>query len=189
MRCKVKGRVANFIKQATWVAIGCFVIRCALSWEQVTTVFNAYDVFDFAGEAVSVTAAFMFLYERWLWKYNPWESMPRLSARYYGKLKSSYDDVERDATLYIKQSLLSVHVTMKSGESKSKSITAVIDEIAEEKLLIYCYLNTPSSEYRNRSEIHYGTAMLCVDDLNKLTGNYYTDRKTRGSMEFISVEA
>ena len=73
---------------------------------------------------------------------------------------------------------------MITDESKSSSITASIDEILNENYLTYCYINTPSSQYRNRSEIHYGTAILCVEDVNNLKGSYYTDRKTRGSIDF-----
>ena len=39
-----------------------------------------------------------------------------------------------------------------------------------------------------KKEVDYGTAMLCVDDSKKLTGNYYTSRSTRGSMMFQAVE-
>mgnify|MGYP004572869597 FL=1 len=86
----------------------------------------------------------------------------------------------------IKQSLLSVVVILKTDESKSKSLSASIDEILGEIQLTYCYLNTPKSAYRDRSEIHYGTATLSISNPKEIDGQYYTDRKTIGDMHFIA---
>lgn len=88
--------------------------------------------------------------------------------------------------MLVKQTLLSVHITMVSDESKSNSLSASIDEIMGEKKLVYCYLNTPKSEYRERSEIHFGTAMLSLDNPKVLEGQYYTDRETSGDMYFLA---
>lgn len=48
-------------------------------------------------------------------------------------------------------------------------------------------LNTPKAEVRHRSEIHYGTAMLYVDNPKVLKGQYFTDRKSTGDMVFNAV--
>ena len=48
--------------------------------------------------------------------------------------------------------------------------------------LIYTYLNNPRAELQ--SPIHYGTVIIDIDNPNRLEGNYYTGRKTRGSMRF-----
>ena len=177
----------SFLTKTMWVSVCVFGIRCLISWSDIISGFSAYTIYGFAGEAIGVTAAIMAIYERWLWKFNRFESVPALCKSYTGVLKSSYDNIERPARLEIKQTLLSIHVTLITGESKSNSLSASINEILGEKQLTYCYLNTPKSEYRYRSEVHYGTAMLCVDDPNKLTGQYYTDRKTIGDMSFVPV--
>jgi len=121
-----------------------------------------------------------------LWRWTPFinKLTPKLSKRYIGTLKSSYDGKDRTVTLEIKQTFLSVRVYIKTNESKSSSIIASIEEILGENQLVYCYLNKPKSEYRNRSEIHYGTAMLDIYDDGMLQGTYYTDRNTRGDMIF-----
>ena len=54
-------------------------------------------------------------------------------------------------------------------------------------MLIYTYLNTPRAEIQDRSAIHYGTAMLSIDDPKHLAGNYFTIRKSRGSMDLKAV--
>lgn len=72
-------------------------------------------------------------------------------------------------------------------ESHSNSITAVIENVNNEKQLIYTFINTPKAELQDGSAIHFGTAMLCIDDPKRIRGNYYTSRLTRGSMDFIAV--
>jgi hypothetical protein len=145
-----------------------------------------YDLFGYASEAIGIAVIFAILYEKYIWRFNPFETTPKLASRYRGKLKSNYDNIERSAMLMIKQTLLSVHVTMVTDESKSRSLSVSIDEILGEKQLTYCYLNTPKSEYRDRSEIHYGTATLSISNPKEIDGQYYTDRKTIGDMHFVA---
>ncbi len=124
----------------------------------------------------------MIFYEKKLWKYDPFVKIPRLHKEYEGVFISSYDSKERKVTMTIKQSLLSVEVILKTDESKSKSLSASIDNILGESQLTYSYLNTPNASVRERSAIHYGTAMLCVDNPDMIEGTYFSDRKTTGDM-------
>lgn len=149
---------------------------------------NKYDLFGYAGEAVGLATVIMAAYERWLWRINPFETTPALKKIYTGKIVSSYDNIERPIELYIKQSLLSVQITMVSAESRSNSLSASVTGINGENSLIYHYLNTPQSKYRDRSEVHYGTAVLTIIDGTMLKGRYYTDRKTNGDIELIVKE-
>ena len=130
-----------------WIAIILFVLRCIISWESILEGVSAYDLFGYAGEAISAAVILSGLYEKFLWRLNPFESTPKLKKRYVGKLKSGYDHIERDASLEIKQTLLSVHVTLATNESKSKSLSASIDDILGEMQLTYCYLNTPKVQF------------------------------------------
>lgn len=97
-----------------------------------------------------------------------------------------YERVERSTNIEIKQTLLSIHITLITEESKSNSISASIDKILGETKITYCYLNTQKSEYRKRSELHFGTVTLCVDNPIILTGQYYTDRKAIDDMTLVS---
>lgn len=142
----------------------------------------------YAGEAVGLATVIMAAYERWLWRINPFETTPALKKIYTGKIVSSYDNIERPIELYIKQSLLPVQITMVSAESRSNSLSASVTGINGENSLIYHYLNTPQSKYRDRSEVHYGTAVLTIIDGTMLKGRYYTDRKTNGDIELIVKE-
>lgn len=176
----------KIINICVWSAIILFVLRCVISWDAILNGVSAYDFYGYAGEAISLALIFAGFYEKYLWRINPLEKTPKLAKRYLGTLKSTYDNTERHASLEIKQTLMTVHVTLITNESKSQSLSASIDEILGETQLTYCYLNTPKSEYRDRSEIHYGTATLTVSNPTILDGKYYTDRKTCGDMTFVA---
>ena len=182
----MKNLFSSFLIKFIWLTIILFVLRCGLSWKEIMENISFYNLYGFAGEAIGLAAIVMTVYERWLWRFMPFESVPVLAKAYTGTLKSSCDNIERKATLKVSQTLLSIHVTLISNESKSQSLSASIDEIHGEKQLTYCYLNTPKSKVRHRSEIHYGTAMLCVENPKRLTGQYYTNRKTIGDMFFTA---
>jgi len=173
----------KLMKGTVWCILIVFAIRCLLSWNDLINNFSAYNLFGYAGESISITTILVVAYEHWLWKFNPLEEIPILFNKYDGFLISSYNNSKRPIKLEIKQTLLTTSIILISGESKSKSMSSSIDEILGEKLLTYCYLNTPNSSVRYRSEIHYGTAMICVDNPQELKGHYYTDRKTIGDIE------
>lgn len=167
-----------------WITIFLFCIRCYISGKSSIQSFSFYDIYGFSAEAIAVSSIIMFFYEKKLWKFNPFSGVPVLHKKYKGQFISSYDNVEREASLEIKQTLLTIKIIFITRESKSTSTCTSIDEICGEKVLTYCYLNTPSASVRNRSEIHNGTAIICVDNPEELTGQYYTDRKTIGDMKF-----
>ena len=181
----MKDQQKKLINICVWSAVFLFAIRCAISWKDVIAGLSLYDLFGYASEAISVAVIFSGIYEKILWRFMPFEKTPKLAKHYEGTLKSNYDNIERKASLEIKQTLLSVHITLVTEESKSKSISSSIDDVLGEMQLTYCYLNTPKAEYRKRSEIHYGTATLSITNQRSLEGQYYTDRATSGDMMFV----
>jgi hypothetical protein len=181
-------KYGKLINIGMWITIVLFVLRCVISWDNISAGVTAYELFGYAGEAIGLAVILTALYERKLWRYNPREEMPKLASRYVGTFVSTYDDVTRDGTLDIKQTLTTVSVIFSTKESKSRSLSASIDDILGEKQLTYCYINQPKSEFRHRSEIHYGTAILTISEDGSLKGQYFTDRKTLGDMEFVAEE-
>jgi len=180
----MNNQMSLFIKRSVWIVVILFVVRCAMSFENISTGRSLYDLWSYTGEAIAAATIIMIFYEKKLWKYDPFVKIPRLHKEYEGVFISSYDSKERKATMTIKQSLLSVEVILKTDESKSKSLSASIDNILGESQLTYSYLNTPNASVRERSAIHYGTAMLCVDNPDMIEGTYFSDRKTTGDMIF-----
>lgn len=186
-REKMLERVSALTKKILWAFGIIFVIRCAISFSEIRDAFSVYLIFSLIGEAISITTVIAALYERFLWTFDKSANVPVIKGKYEGSIVSSWDGKKREAKLEIKQTLLKLSITMKTDESISGSITASIDEIHGEKQLTYCYLNKPMASVRNRSEIHYGTAMLNCDSRGKLIGTYFTDRKTTGDMLFERV--
>lgn len=179
-------KYGKLIKIAMWIAVVMFVVRCVVSWDSITAGVTAYELFGYAGEAIGLAVILAALYERKLWRYNPWETTPKLHAKYTGTFVSTYDNIVRDGTLEITQTLSTVSVIFSTEESRSRSISASIDEIAGDRQLTYCFMNIPESKYRDRSEIHFGTAMLTILANGGLKGQYYTERKTLGDMDFVA---
>lgn len=77
---------------------------------------------------------------------------------------------------------------MNTEESHSTSMSASLDSILGEKTIVYTYMNKPSSSVRDRSEVHFGTAVLNVEDVNHIKGYYFTDRKSIGSIDVKPVD-
>ena len=46
-----------------WIAIILFVLRCIISWESILEGVSAYDLFGYAGEAISAAVILSGLYE------------------------------------------------------------------------------------------------------------------------------
>lgn len=178
----------KLLKMAIWISIVLFAGRCWIAREELIAAFSLYDVFGYAGEAISIASIFTVFYEKLLWRWNPFVSIPKLKKKYKGSIISTYDGMTRTARLEIKQTLLTVRVTLITKESRSNSINASIEEINGEMQLIYSYLNTTKAGVRERSPLHYGTAMLCLTNVKKLTGMYYNDRKYTGDMQFTAEE-
>lgn len=181
-------QVIKFIKKCVWVAISAFVIRCSISHVELIGGVSLYSLWGYAGEAIGFTTVIMLFYEKHLWKYNPLEDTPRMKKTYAGTLKSTYDGVERQVTIKIKQSLLSISISLKSEESESRSVVASITNIGDEWELTYTYYNVPLANVRERSSIHYGTSILSLMDVSHITGQYFTDRKTTGDMDFLALD-
>lgn len=191
----------KFMSISIWIAVFLFAIRCFIGLNGITTSIGkqdyldcGYSIYGYAGEAIGATAIFMALFNKWLWKKKPFcflaGELPVLAKHYKGTITFVWNNAKqtRNSEIWIEQTFLNVSVKLGTVESSSNSVTATIEKINNEQLLIYTYLNTPKAELQDRSAIHYGTAMLCVRDSTKLTGNYYTGRSTKGSMDFHAVE-
>ena len=177
-------KTKTLLKYSIGIALALFILRLIIAIKTSAFEFTIDSLCSYGGGAISTTTILAGIYERFLWRYNPFENTPKLAKKYIGIIKSSYDNLEYSASLEIKQTLLTVRVTLITDESRSVSLSSSIDKILGDTQLTYCYLNTPKTEFRHRSEIHYGTAMLLLNTPSRIDGQYYTDRQTRGDMTF-----
>lgn len=135
-------QLKKFINKYIWLGIILFSIRCCISRKSLFNSFSLYDLFGYAGEAIGVATFLIALYERLLWKYDYFNDMSVLYKKYSGTFISSYDNIERQAQLEIKQTLLTVNIIFITQESRSKAIYASIDNLYGEKntnLFIFKY--------------------------------------------------
>lgn len=139
------------------------------------------------------------IFIKWAWKFNffhPWlVQIPNLEGNWKGFLNSNWEGSNPapiPIEVKINQSFLNIQVVIKTNEMRSYSFGAAFDIDKERgyEQLVYSYLSTPDTGIRNRSEIHYGTALLNFEGTNidLLKGEYWTSRKTTGAIELRRIK-
>lgn len=143
-----------------------------------------WDFIDLIDISVFVVMISFTTYYKYLWRYNPFEKIPKVFGKYDVTFVSNYDNKIRKMAISIDQNLFTTKIKIKTKESKSISLVANIEKINNEWKLIYTYENLPNILERNHSDIHYGTCVLSIEN-NKITdGYYYTSRNTSGDIKF-----
>ena len=147
---------------------------------------------------VETTALFMniisLIYIKWLWRYCPWENIPRFAKKYRGEIHYTYGDGgTKQSEILISQTLFSTHVTIKTDEITSDTITSDLIEENNSWFLYYTYITDPQAKYLKGNPIQRGTARLKIKKyessfikrkktINRLEGNYWTTEQTTGDM-------
>jgi hypothetical protein len=180
----MKDNVKKLIIKGLWVAVILFIIRCAISIPQTT-----YGYWSCAGEVTSLTMVLIGIYEVYLWKYNPFEKIPRIMGSYTGTIEYNYlgNPGKKDAKIEIKQSLLYVSVKVITNEITSNSIASHFITENDGYVLYYTYITNPLSKYSRENPIQYGTCRLTMKSNVELQGTYWTNRQTIGDINFKRV--
>ncbi|TXI11720.1 MAG: hypothetical protein E6Q76_02070 [Rhizobium sp.] len=150
------------------------------------------------GIAVSALTLLCVGFNHWCWRFVLFKGWlvqrPWLQGTWRVALQSSWVDPQTgegtpsiEGYMTIRQTFSLLTVRLFTQESSSASISAWILR-SEDSLfrLVATYQNEPSAALRGvRSEIHYGTLLLHVHEEppKSLTGHYWTDRKTNGTLE------
>jgi hypothetical protein len=147
----------------------------------------------------TVVVAIVNLVWRRLWRHFPSLNrlvFPDLNGQWEGTLVTTWKDENGQspgpiaATLWIKQSLLSMHIRLQTKESTSYSSRETLEAApSKDRYLVwYSYHNQPQRAVAYRSTPHDGVSVIEMNvdvDANRLTGQYYTARHTSGDMEFV----
>jgi hypothetical protein len=150
------------------------------------------------GIAVSALTLLCVGFNKWCWRYFVFKGWlvqrPWLQGTWRVVLQSSWIDPETNQPIppingyiVIHQTFSALILRLYTPESGSASVAASI--LASEDCLfrvVTTYQNEPSAALRGvRSEIHYGAMLLNVHDdpPQSLSGHYWTDRKTTGTIE------
>ncbi|MBX3427949.1 MAG: hypothetical protein KF779_00045 [Hyphomonadaceae bacterium] len=130
-----------------------------------------------------------------LWR-PVWRLVPILNRWLFPDLNGTWDGEavpvddgapRRPVTVWIRQGLFDVTVTLQSDQLESHSTRAVveIDRRAHKVRIWYGYEGRPPPELAKENPRHDGAACLEMDperDRDALTGRYFTDRGTAGSI-------
>lgn len=155
------------------------------------------------GTVVGILVVFSLLLEHILWHIKflqPWfVSRPDLRGTWKLTLKSDYIDPKTNVQvppivcfMGIKQTLSTLKLHLMTPESESWLIAEAIipSPSGDGYQIVGVYTNKPKIHLRgNKSDIHLGALVLDTHGIahrpTSVTGEYWTDRNTSGSMEFI----
>ena len=97
------------------------------------------------------------------------------------------------ALAHIKQDLLKISMEMESDRSDSETLLAKPKKDFESgrPILHYIYRNIPKHIDGNSDYPYEGAAILKMDhaDLNRLKGNYFTSRASKGAYQLVRKNA
>lgn len=138
-------------------------------------------------------------FKKWLWRLpllQGWlVKIPNLNGSWSGEMRSTWLDPKTNkgipaivTTAKITQTLTEITIDFQTGEMESQSVVATVSCDPHRRIteIKYIYQSEPEATVRHRSEMHYGAAKLGVRrEGSKLTlrGDYWTSRKTTGTIE------
>lgn len=145
-----------------------------------------FDVLDAISYSISIAALFYFLYERLLWRIDPFNKTPKIYGNYKTKIESTYGEgICYESEVIIKQTLSKITITEKMRDGVCVSIVSSLYQYTDngQWFLCFTYLTHPKNM---NDDMHYGTSVLYVKDKDTLEGFYYTNRikQTKGKMVF-----
>ncbi|MBL8725277.1 MAG: hypothetical protein JNK49_14610 [Planctomycetes bacterium] len=154
--------------------------------------------FSFVVGVISVVLA---CFDRWVWRWPGLRAAvrrPDLGGTYWGVIRSEWVNHETglkptpiSAAVVIRQTYTALTVTVFTADSFSSTIAAELSEEPDGRFSVAgLYRNEPRLSVQDGSRIHYGGLRLYLAGPDtRLHGSYWTDRDTKGEMEFTRVSA
>lgn len=162
------------------------------------------EVFGMISKIITIDSLVILIFSKYLWKYKIFKNwlvlIPDLSGTWKGYIYSSWEDPltgkkpdRIPVILTINQSLFNISCVMRTSEMKSHSFICnfIIDGENQVRRLAYMYDSIPKQNVKDRSPQHFGSAVYdLIENDKKLLGEYWTGRKTTGSieLEFWTIE-
>jgi hypothetical protein len=146
-----------------------------------------------------VVATILALFDRLIWRIPYLDlvhGVPNLNGTWKGELRSMWVAPDtgqppppKVVYLVVRQTYSSATVRMLTDESSSLSIAAsLVPETDGSLLLTYLYRNEPKLSVQDKSRLHYGGVKLrLVGKNDRLSGEYWTHRESKGEMDFERV--
>lgn len=137
------------------------------------------------------------IWERWVWRVPVLQRFervpPDIRGTWRGKVRTEWIDPAtkqtappKPAYLVVRQTFREVSVTLLTDENRSSTTLAQLTRVNGTSQLDYMYLSRPDSSVAHRSPMHHGSTSLVVSGApgRRLKGRYWTDRNTRGELDF-----
>lgn len=159
------------------------------------------EVVDAISKTITVTFFGRLLFIKWIWKYMPFlerlHGVPYVEGSWNGTFESTWrpspdaPPATGPIEVKIKQpDIFHLKITQKSGESLSHSYGEEFETLEDGSIFLsFSYRNIPNANVRERSQISFGSARYLLDreGIQKLSGNYWTDRKSTGQISITKV--
>jgi hypothetical protein len=185
----------RYIKAILYVAVLAWTIVLWLSHEPIQSAW-----FKPLSTVITVVIYLVMAFDLWFWKlpFLHWfVKRPVIDGTWKVVIQSNWIDPTTGkpiepitAFMAIRQTLSTLSMRLMTVESIS---VLVGTEIVCSPDGLYCicgvYRNEPRFEFRFRSEIHYGGLWLHIaedNDSTTITGHYWTDRNTAGTMKLTN---
>jgi len=189
------------LKNSIWsLVIISALVWFILAWFSGLNLSDAKVFFKLVPNVVSLDLLIITVFTKWLWKYDCFRGwlvpFPNLNGSWIGHIFSGWEDPETGqgvppipVMLTINQSFLHISCMMHTGEMKSYSMSEGfnIDKDRQIKQVSYIYTSKPRIVVDNRSLPHDGAIVFDIIEVQekKLTGRYWTERKTTGEIELV----
>lgn len=112
--------IRKFVDISLWTVAILLIVRSFISWTEIKSMSDTgvivefcYTYLGYVGEAISITAIIMFIFNKyaWKWKVLRWvHDIPVLEEMYEGKFISDYDKKSRNAIIEIEQTFLKINI-------------------------------------------------------------------------------
>lgn len=145
------------------------------------------------GSIVTIAGAMVWLFDSCLWSWWPFTwAVGRADVRgtWRGQIVSDWISPATGTTLApiptvvcVTETASVLYLRQFTAESESATVAAsILKEPDDAETIVVVYRNDPKSSVREHSPIHFGGMRLRVTGEDSLTGDYWTDRNTRGQL-------
>lgn len=156
----------------------------------------AKELIGLISQTISYTFIVRLIFIKWIWKWLPFlefiHGIPKIEGSWSGTFESTWrpspEAPPATGPIEVKitqPDIYHIKLTQKSGESLSHSYGEVFETLEDGSIFLnFSYKNVPNADVRERSQISFGSARYQLEREGslKLSGNYWTDRKSTGKI-------
>lgn len=177
--------IKNLFTRGMWVALFFLFLRYKIGGFE-----TLYDYISAGSEVIGYTIIIMGIYSTLLWRFNPFEKLPRIMGNYEGIIEYCFNGVDskKEVPVVINQTLLTTNVRIVTNEISSSTITSSFLFENGEYILYYTYITSPKAKFNADNPIQYGTCRLRFENKDLLIGTYWTSQKTTGDISLTRVK-